>query len=196
MTVTREIDLGGRSLQVETGRLAAQANGAVTVRMGDTIVMGTATMSAQDREGIDFFPLLCDYEERMYSIGRIPGGFFKREGRPGERATLTSRLIDRPLRPLFPYGMRRDVQVVAMPLSVDPESPPDILAINAASAALTISDIPFNGPVGAVRVGLIEGAFVLNPSREQIAASGLDLIVAGTKDAVIMVEAGASEVPE
>src|SRR5437899_10939193 len=136
MTVTREIDLGGRTFQVETGRLAAQANGAVTVRMGDTIVMGTATMSAEDRVGIDFFPLLCDYEERMYSIGRIPGGFFKREGRPGERATLTSRLIARPLRPLFPYGMRRDVQVVAMPLSVDPESPPDILAINAASAAL------------------------------------------------------------
>src|SRR5438445_11625465 len=141
-------DVGGRPIVFETGSLARQANGSVTVRGGDTMVLVTAT-SAQPREGIDFFPLTCDYEERMYAIGKIPGGFFKREGRPGERATLTCRLIDRPLRPLFPYGMRRDVQVVTMPLSVDPEAPPDILAINAASAALTISDIPFNGPVGA-----------------------------------------------
>jgi polyribonucleotide nucleotidyltransferase len=196
MVEAREIDLDGRVLRVETGKVANQANGAVTVQMGDTVVLGTATMSANERENIDFFPLLCDYEERMYAVGKLPGGFYKREGRPSERATLTSRLMDRPLRPLFPDGMRRDVQVVAIPLSVDPETPPDVLAVNAASTALTISDIPFGGPVGCVRVGQIDGQFILNPTREQINASTLDLIVAGTKTHVIGVEAGASEVTE
>jgi polyribonucleotide nucleotidyltransferase len=196
MVEAREIDLDGRVLRVETGKVANQANGAVTLQMGDTVVLATATMSANERENIDFFPLLCDYEERMYAVGKLPGGFYKREGRPSERATLTSRLMDRPLRPLFPDGMRRDVQVVVIPLSVDPETPPDVLAVNAASTALTISDIPFGGPVGCVRVGQIDGEFVLNPTREQINASALDLIVAGTKSHVIMVEAGASEVTE
>jgi polyribonucleotide nucleotidyltransferase len=196
MVEVREIDLNGRVLRVETGKLANQANGAVLVRMGDTVVLGTATMATTERENIDFFPLLCDYEERMYAVGRLPGGFYKREGRPSERGVLTSRLIDRPLRPLFPDGMRRDVQIVAMPLSVDPETPPDILAVNAASCALMVSDIPFGGPVGAVRVAEIDGELIVNPTREQIGASGLDLVVAGTESHVIMVEAGASEVTE
>src|SRR5438034_11573105 len=137
MVETRELDLGGRALAVQVGKLAKQAGGAVTLRVGDTIVLGVATMSEDERQGIDFFPLTCDYEERMYSVGKIPGGFYKREGRPGERGVLTSRLMDRPLRPLFPYGMRNDVQVIALPMSVTMDNPPDIVAINAASAALT-----------------------------------------------------------
>src|SRR5713101_808811 len=196
MVETRELDLGGRAFEVQVGKLAKQAGGAVTLRVGDTIVLGVATMSDAERQGIDFFPLTCDYEERMYSVGKIPGGFYKREGKPSERAVLTSRLIDRPNRPLFPDGMRHDVQVVAMPLSVDQETPPDIVAMNAASAALAISDIPYDGPTGAVRVGLIDGKLTLNPSRDQLETSDLDLIVAGTRENVIMVEAGASEVTE
>jgi polyribonucleotide nucleotidyltransferase len=196
MVDTRQINLGGQEIEFETGRLAKQAGGAVTIRSGDTLIVATATMSNNPRENIDFFPLTCDYEERMYSVGKIPGGFFKREGKPSERAVLTSRLIDRPVRPLFPDGMRNDVQVVAMPLSVDQENPPDILAINAASAALTLSDIPWNGPVGAVRVGMIDDELILNPTRAQIDTSDLDLIVAGTEDAIMMVEAGANQVPE
>lgn len=196
MVEVREIDLSGRVLRVEIGKIAAQADGAVLVQMGDTIVLATATMSDEEREGIDFFPLVCDYEERMYAVGRLPGGFYKREGRPSERAILTSRMIDRPLRPLFPEGMRHDVQVIAIPLSVDPETPPDILAINAASAALSLSDIPFAGPIGAVRVGEVNGELVLNPTREQIQAATLDVVVAGTKQAINMVEAGAAEVSE
>jgi polyribonucleotide nucleotidyltransferase len=196
MIDTRKLTLGDQVFEFETGRLAKQAGGAVTVRAGDTMVLGVATMSDKARENIDFFPLTCDYEERMYSVGKIPGGFFKREGRPSERAILTSRLIDRPTRPLFPDGMRNDVQVVTMPLSVDQENPPDIAAMNAASAALTLSNIPWQGPTGAVRVGMIDGQFILNPSREQIDAGDLELIVAGTADAIIMVEAGGNEVPE
>jgi polyribonucleotide nucleotidyltransferase len=196
MTDTRQLTLGSQVLEFETGRMAKQAGGAVTVRCGETLVLGVATMSATPRENIDFFPLTCDYEERMYSVGKIPGGFFKREGRPSERAILTSRLIDRPLRPLFPEGMRNDVQVVTMPLSVDQQHPPDVLAINAASAALTLSNVPWNGPVGAVRVGMVEDELILNPTREQIDAGDLDLVVAGTEDAIIMVEAGGLEVPE
>jgi polyribonucleotide nucleotidyltransferase len=196
MVETRELDLGGRALEVQVGKLAKQAGGAVTLRVGDTVVLGVATMSEDERQGIDFFPLTCDYEERMYSVGKIPGGFYKREGRPGERGVLTSRLIDRPNRPLFPDGMRHDVQVVAMPLSVDQETPPDIVAMNAASAALTFSDIPYDGPTGAVRVGLIDGKLILNPSREQLKTSELDLIVVGTREKVNMLEAGASEISE
>jgi polyribonucleotide nucleotidyltransferase len=163
---------------------------------GDTVILATATMSHEARPGMDFFPLTCDYEERKYAVGKIPGGFVKRGGKPSEKAILTSRLIDRPLRPLFPDGMRNDVQVFAMPLSVDLTSLPDTLAIVAASAALMISNIPWNGPVGAVRVGRIEGEFVINPSLEQSDASDLDLVVAGTKQAIIMVEAGAKFISE
>jgi len=195
MVHNRRLTVGNHVLEFETGKMAKQAGGAVTVRCGDTVVLGVATMSQNPRD-LDFFPLTCDYEERFYSVGKIPGSFFKREGRPSERAILTSRMIDRPTRPLFPDGMRNDVQVVAMPLSVDQQDPPDIIAMNAASAALTLSDVPWQGPTGSVRVGLIDGEFVLNPSREQIAASDLDLVVAGTADAIIMVEAGANQVPE
>lgn len=195
MVDTRRLTLGDQVLEFQTGKLAKQAGGAVTVRSGDTVVLGVATMSATPRD-IDFFPLTCDYEERMYSVGKIPGGFFKREGKPSERAVLTSRLIDRPTRPLFPDGMRNDVQVVTMPLSVDQNNPPDMVAMLAASAALTLSDIPWEGPTGAVRVGLIDGEFVLNPSREQLESSDLDLVVAGTHEAILMVEAGANQVPE
>ncbi len=195
MVNTRQLTLGNQVMEFETGKMAKQAGGSVTLRVGDTVVLAAATMSSTARD-IDFFPLTVDYEERMYSVGKIPGGFFKREGRPGERAVLTSRLIDRPTRPLFPEGMRNDVQVVAMPVSVDQTNPPDIVAMNAASAAVTISDIPWDGPTGAVRVGLIDGQFILNPSREQIDRSDLDLVVAGTAEAIIMVEAGASQVPE
>src|SRR5437016_5227261 len=164
MVERKEIQVGDASISFEYGKLGKQANGAVTARAGDTIVFAAATMSQGPRAGIDFFPLTCDYEERMYSVGKIPGGFYKREGRPSERAVLTSRLIDRPLRPLFPDGMRNDVQVIAMPLSVDLENLSDTLAIVAASAALTVSNIPWNGPVGAVRLGRLGGELVIKPS--------------------------------
>ncbi len=188
---------GGRVVSIETGRLAKQANGAVLVRVGDTMILGTATMGAEPRAGLDFFPLTCDYEERKYAVGKIPGGFVKRGGRPSERAVLISRLIDRPLRPLFDKGMRNETQVIAMPLSADMEHFPDVYAVFAASAALHISDIPWAGPIGCVRVGMdAEGGFIINPSQEQINASRLDLVVAGTAKAILMVEAGASEVSE
>jgi polyribonucleotide nucleotidyltransferase len=185
-----------KSFTIETGRLAFQAGGAVTVRLGDTLILATATMSASPREGIDFFPLSVDYEERLYAGGRIPGSFFRREGRPAESAILTSRLTDRPLRPLFPKDMRNDVQVILYALSSDGETPTDILCINGASAALMISDIPFGGPVGAVRVGRIGGEFIFNPTYGEIEQSDLDLRVAGTRDAILMVECGANEVAE
>jgi polyribonucleotide nucleotidyltransferase len=192
-----EATVGGQRIVFETGLLARQAHGAVTVTMGETVVLVTATMSEEPRPGTDFFPLTCDFEERMYAAGKIPGGFFKREGRPGERAILTSRLMDRPIRPLFPKGFRNDVQVVATVLSTDQEHDPGIAAMNGASAALMISGIPFGGPVGAVRVGLIDGQFVINPLLRQTEDhSQLDLIVSGTEDAVLMVEAEADEIPE
>lgn len=190
-----EMELGGRPLVLETGKLAKQANAAVFVRYGETCVLVTATMS-DPREGIDFFPLLVDYEERRYAVGKIPGGWGRREGRPTEAAILAARLIDRPIRPLFPDGFRNDVQVVATVMSVDKNNPPDIAAMIGASAALTISEIPFQGPIGGVRVGLVDGQFVINPTLDQAAQSLLDLTVAGTRDAVMMVEAGAKEVPE
>src|SRR5579875_434442 len=173
-----EVDIAGRTLSLETGYWARQADGAVVVRYGDTVVLVTATMSAAPREGIDFLPLTCDYEEKMFAAGKIPGGFFKREGRPGERAILSARLMDRPLRPLFPKGFRNDVQVIA--------------------TALAISPIPFLGPIGAVRIGLLNGQLVVNPSLRDLdeRRSDLDLVVAGTRDAITMVEAGAREVPE
>jgi polyribonucleotide nucleotidyltransferase len=187
----------GQTISIETGKFAKQANGAVWVRSGDTIINVAATMGSSPRPGLDFFPLTCDYEERKYAVGKIPGGFVKRGGRPGEKSILTSRLIDRPLRPLFDKNMRNEVQIIAMPLSADMDHLPDVLAVLGASAALTISDIPFAGPIGAVRVGMdAEGAFIINPTQDQVSASRLDLIVAGTEKAILMVEAGASEVSE
>ena len=191
-----ELDVDGRTLRIETGRVARQADGAVLVTMGDTVVLATATMSDEPRVGMDFFPLVCDYEERKYAVGKIPGGFLKRGGRPSEKAIITSRLIDRPLRPLFPDGMRNEVQVIAIPLSVDLGTPSDILAMIGASAALSISRIPFQGPIGAVRVARVEGAFVIYPSWEQMEAADMNVVVAGTRDAVTTVEAEANEVDE
>ncbi|MGH2373465.1 MAG: polyribonucleotide nucleotidyltransferase [bacterium] len=192
-----ETEVGSERVIFETGLLARQAGGAVTVTHGDTVVLVTATMAESPREGIDFFPLTADFEERMYAAGKIPGGFFKREGRPGERAVLTSRMIDRPIRPLFPKGFRNDVQVIATVLSTDQEHDPGVAAVNGASAALTLSGIPFKGPLGAVRVGLVDDRLVVNPTLRQIEEqSRLDLIVAGTEDAIVMLEAGGDEVPE
>jgi polyribonucleotide nucleotidyltransferase len=188
--------IGDHEIVVETGKLAMLAGGAVTVRCGDTLLLATATMSQTPREGIDFFPLTVDFEERLYAAGRIPGSWFRREGRPHERAILIARLTDRPLRPLFPKNMRNDVQVVITALSVDQIHNPDVLSILGASAALTISDTPFAGPVGAVRVGYIDGEFVFNPTMPQMEESELDLRLAGTADALLMVEAGAEEVSE
>src|SRR5581483_11259355 len=196
MIQTTSFEVGGRELSIETGRVAKQANAAVLLGMGETVVLGTATMSHEPREGLDFFPLLCDYEECKYAVGKIPGGFIKRGGRPSEKATLTSRLIDRPVRPLFPKGMRHDVHCIAMPFAVDQECPPDVLAINAVSAALTLSDIPWNGPIGAVRIGMIDGQYILFPTVQQAEAGQLDLVVAGTAENILMIEAGASEVTE
>lgn len=191
-----ELDLDGRTLRIETGRLARQADGAVLVTMGDTKVLGTATMSDNIREGLDFFPLICDYEERKYAVGKIPGGFVKRGGRPSEKAILTSRLIDRPLRPLFPDGMRNEVQVIAIPMSVELTNQPDIYAMIAASAALTISRIPFNGPIGAVRVSRKDDKFTVNPSWEEMDAADMNLVMAGTRDAITMIDVEAKEVDE
>lgn len=191
-----QFTLGGRVLTVETGKLAKQANGAAFMRYGDTAVLVTAVCSAGPREGIDFFPLTVDYEERMYAVGKIPGGFIKREGRPSEKGILSARLIDRPIRPLFPEGFRNDVQVVATVMSVDQDHDPAITAMVGASVALTVSDIPFNGPIAGVIVGRVNGEFVINPTRAQEEASDMHVAVAGTKDAVMMVEAGCQEVPE
>ena len=195
-THTVRATAGGETMTFETGKLAGSAGGAVTVRHGDTVILATATMARQPREGIDFFPLSVDYEERLYAGGRIPGSFFRREGRPSEAAILVGRLVDRPLRPLFPKDLHNDVQVIVTSLSADADHPIDILAINGASAAMTISDVPFYGPVGAVRVGLIDGELVVNPTYGQMAQSDLDLRIAGTADAILMVECGANEVPE
>jgi polyribonucleotide nucleotidyltransferase len=196
MTYSFQIEIGGKPLIIETGALAEQANGAVTVTYGETVVLVTACISTEPREGQDFLPLTIDYEERLYAAGKIPGSFFRREGRPSQEAVLTSRLTDRPLRPLFSKSLRNDVQVVVTVLSADQENPPDILAICGASAALGISKIPFGGPVAAARVGYIDDEYVLNPTFTQLNQSRLDLVVAGTKDGVIMVEAGAKEVAE
>ncbi|MGH2441964.1 MAG: polyribonucleotide nucleotidyltransferase [Chloroflexota bacterium] len=190
------LEIAGRNLVIETGRVAWQAGGSVTMSYGQTVVLVTASASKSPRPNIDFFPLTVDYEERMYAAGKIPGGYIKREGRPSTDSILNSRLTDRPIRPLFPKGFRNDVQIVIMPLAVDQENDPDILGLIGASAALTISDIPFDGPVGAVRVGYIDGRVVVNPTMSQMAESRLDLVMAATRDAVVMVEAGAAEVPE
>lgn len=191
-----EMELGGRKLVIENGKMAKQANGAVLVRYGDTVVLVTATASAEPREGVDFFPLTVDYEEKMYAAGKIPGGFIKREGRPSSDAILCARLIDRPIRPLFPKGYRNDVQIVATVMSVEQDNAPELAAMIGASAALTVSDIPFNGPIAGVRVGRVNDEFVINPTEEQRKVSTLNLTVAGSYDAVMMVEAGANELPE
>ncbi|MFM2105916.1 MAG: hypothetical protein RL338_948 [Chloroflexota bacterium] len=195
MSQVFETEFGGRTLTIETGKLARLAGGSVTVRYGDTLVLGTANRS-EPRPGLDFFPLTIEFEERMYAAGKIPGGFIKREGRASEAATLAARLTDRPIRPLFPEGYKDDVQVVITVLSTDQENDPDILGTIAASAALTISEIPFQGPIGAVRVGRIGGKFVLNPTNSELDESELDLVVSGTRDAIMMVEAGVKLLPE
>ena len=191
-----QLDWGGRQLTLETGRLARQADGAVFASYGDTTVIATVVASKQPKEGIDFLPLTCNYQEKYYAAGRIPGGYFKREARPTEKETLVSRLIDRPVRPLFADGWRCDTQVIVTVLSHDLENDPDILAMVAASAALTLSGVPFMGPVGAARVGFINNEYVLNPQIDEMSESQLDLVVAGTQDAVLMVESEAKELSE
>src|SRR5436309_11854302 len=193
---TREITLGRNTLRLETGRLAKQAHGSVIVRYGDSVVLVTACRAATPREGIDFLPLTVDYREYTYASGRIPGGFFKREGKPAEKEVLTSRVIDRPIRPLFPSGWRHETQIIALVLSADQENDTDVLAITGASAALALSDIPFQKTIAGVRVGLVDGQYVVNPTFEQRKQSQIDLVVAGSSDAIVMVEAGAKEVTE
>src|SRR5690242_10206316 len=187
----KELDWGGRKLILETGKIARQADGAVLARYGDTIVLCTAVGVRSVKPGQDFFPLTVNYQEKAFAAGKIPGGFFKREGRPSENETLVSRLIDRPIRPLFPEGFRNEVQVIATVLSHDMENEPDIVAMVGCSAALTLSGIPFFGPVGGARVGYIDGGYVLNPTAAQRQTSQLDLVVAGTADGVLMVESEA-----
>ncbi|MDP7339230.1 MAG: polyribonucleotide nucleotidyltransferase, partial [Vicinamibacterales bacterium] len=191
-----EVNVGGHPLTIESGKLAKQANGSVVVRYGDTMVLVTACYSSYEREGIDFLPLTVDYRENTYASGRIPGGFFKREGKPPEKEVLTSRVIDRPIRPLFPSGWRRETQVVAFVISADTENDSDVLALTGASAALAISEMPFERTIAAVRVGLLDGEFLINPTFDQRRRGRLDLMVAGSKDALVMVEAGAKEVSE
>ena len=193
---TFSTELGGRTLTIETGKIAKQANGSVLIRYGETAVVVAVTGTDTPREGVDFFPLTVDFEEKMYAVGKIPGGFLRREGRPPETAILTSRLIDRPIRPMFPDGYHNDVQIVATAVSVDPDNAPDIPAMIGASCALSISDIPFEGPIAGVRVGRVDGKFIINPTLEQAAVSEMNVAVAGTKEAILMVEAGAKEVSE
>src|SRR5215212_9693358 len=190
------LDWGGRELVLETGKIARQADGAVLAKYGETTVLATVVSTKQPKEGIDFLPLTCNFQEKFYAAGRIPGGYFKREGRPTERETLISRLIDRPIRPLFAEGYRCDTQVIVTVLSHDLENDPDVVAMVAASAALTLSGVPFMGPIGAARVSFINNEYVLNPSLDEMKDSQLDLIVAGTADAVLMVESEAKELPE
>src|SRR5580692_1832354 len=192
----KELDWGGRKLVLETGKIARQADGAVLVTYGETIVLCTAVGVKSARPGQDFFPLTVNYQEKAFAAGKIPGGFFKREGRPSEKEVLVSRLIDRPIRPLFPDGFRNEVQIVATVLSHDMENDPDIVAMVGCSAALTLSGIPFFGPVGAARVGYKNGQYILNPTADQIEDSDLDLVVAGTSEGVLMVESEAEELSE
>src|ERR1700756_2813041 len=181
---------GGKSIHFETGKLAKQAHGSCIVRIGDNVVLATACANAEPREGIDFFPLTVDYREYTYAAGRIPGGFIKREGRPSEREILTSRQIDRPIRPLFPEGFRNETQVIVLVFSADKENAPDVIGINAASAAVALSDIPFNGPVGAVRVGQVNGQFIVNPTYTERRDSTINIVVVGTKSGIVMIESG------
>jgi polyribonucleotide nucleotidyltransferase len=196
MKLTKSIDIGASPMTIETGHLARQADGSCTVRLGDTVVLATACMDTRSDRPRDFLPLTVDYREYTYAAGRIPGGFFKREGRPSEKEIITSRLIDRPLRPLFPDGYTMETQIISFVLSADGENDPDVLAINGASTALVLSEIPFYHPVGAVRVGLIEGEVVFNPTNSMRDVADLDLMVVGTEEAVVMVEAAANQVSE
>src|SRR5687768_6476551 len=191
-----ELDLSGRTLRLETGRVAKQADGSVWASYGDTVVLATAVASQNAKPGVDFLPLTVDYQEKAYAAGKIPGGYFKREGRPSEKEVLTSRLIDRPLRPLFPEGYYFETQVIASVLSSDRTGSSDVIGITAASAALAVSNIPFLGPIAGVKIGRVNGQFIVNPDLEALKGSELDLVVAGTADAVMMVEAGANELPE
>lgn len=193
---TRQVTLGNKTLSFETGKLAKQAGGSVIVRSGDSVVLVTACRAANQREGIDFLPLTVDYREYTYASGRIPGGFFKREGKPTEKEVLTSRVIDRPIRPLFPSGWRFESQIIAMVLSADQENDTDVLAITGASAALSLSEIPMERTIAGVRVGLVDGQFIVNPTFKERKESKLDLVVAGSKEGLVMVEAGAKEVSE
>src|SRR5881628_462865 len=193
---TREISINSKTLRFETGKLAKQAHGSVIVRYGDSVVLVTACRAANAREGIDFLPLTVDYREYTYASGRIPGGFFKREGKPAEKEVLTSRCIDRPTRPLFPSGWRYETQIIALVLSADQENDTDVLAITGASAALALSEIPFEKTIAGVRIGLVAGKYIVNPTFKQRKESKLDLVVAGSKDGLVMVEAGAKEVTE
>jgi len=195
-TKTVEIEWGGKTLKLETGRVARQADGAVLATLGETVVLCAVTAAKSVKPGQDFFPLTVDYAEKTYAAGKIPGGFFKREGRPTEKETLTSRLIDRPIRPLFPDGFYNEVQVVAQVLSLNPEVDSDIPAMIGVSAALTLSGVPFNGPIGACRVGYIDGQYILNPTASQLKESKLNLVVAGTEQGVMMVESEALELSE
>src|ERR1041384_5539378 len=192
----REVQWGGRKLVLETGKMARQADGAVVATYGETTVLATVVSAKEPKPGIDFLPLTVNYQERTYAAGRIPGGYFKREGRPTEKETLVSRLIDRPIRPLFVEGWRNETQVIVTTLSHDMENDPDILALVAASAALTLSGAPFKGPIGAARVGFVNDEYVLNPTLDEMVETGLDLVVAGTGDAVLMVESEAKELSE
>jgi polyribonucleotide nucleotidyltransferase len=196
MVKTFQMDLGGRPFIAEIGKVANLAEGSCTIKYGDTVVLVTACAARAPREGLDFFPLSCDYEEKLYAVGKIPGGYIKREAKPSEKAVLTSRLIDRPIRPLFPKGYRNDVQVIATVLSVDKDCAPDIAAMIGSSLALSVSSIPFMGPTGSVSIGMIDGEYIVNPTSEQKELSVLELIVSGTKDAVMMIEAGANELSE
>src|SRR5437870_10645502 len=191
-----QIEFHGRPLTVETGRMARQAGGAALVQFGESVVLVTPSAITTAREGIDFSPLTCDYQEKTFAAGKIPGGFFKREGRPAEKEILTSRLIDRPLRPLFPKGFNCETQVIATVLSHDKENDPDVLSLLGASTALVLSDIPWNGPMAAVRSGRVDGRFVINPTTSQLATSDMNVIVAGSRDAIVMVEGGAQMVPD
>src|SRR5689334_4559074 len=190
------IKLGDKELTVESGRVAKQADGSVIVRYGDTMVLVAAVGAVSPREGIDFFPLTVEYREHNYAAGRIPGNYFRREGRPGEKEVLTARMIDRPCRPLFSEGYRNETQVIASVISADDENDPDVIAITGASLALYLSDIPFPQPIAGVRVGLIDGRYIINPTYDEVRESRLNLVVAGTEEAIVMVEAGAKEVSE
>src|SRR5215472_10995959 len=187
---------GGKRISFETGNWAKQAHGSAVVRSGENVILATACANPEPREGIDFFPLTVDYREYTYAGGRIPGGFIKREGRPSEREILTARQIDRPIRPLFPEGFRNETQVISLVLSADTDNDPDVLAINSASAALTLSDIPFHGPVGAVRIGIVNDNYIVNPTYAEMAESRLNIMVVGTAEGIVMVESGAKEVSE
>ena len=196
MEKTFSMEFEGRTLSVEIGRVAGLANGSALVRYGDTVILASATASEKPRDGIDFFPLSVDYEEKLYAAGKIPGGFLKREGKPSENAILTSRVIDRPIRPLFPKDYRNDVSIVTTVVCVDPDVMPETLAMVAASIVLSISDIPFAGPIGAVNVAYVDGQLVINPTEEQRRKTKLSLTVASTSEKVVMIEAGADEIPE